>query len=155
MNGATKKLAALCAVLIFAACASVRKANPEPESAFSPSFCDRVTAVAHLEILGAEVVETLGGDKGGYVVHRVSGKVVAGLKGGFRQGELIEYYNFIEAGLQYPPPGELIVFLNQSANQKTEKLEWVAVENSEFIYTEKLLSEIKQCIAAKPSAHTH
>ncbi len=111
------------------------------------ALCRRATAIARLEILGAEIIETTGDEKPSHAVYHVSGKVVQNLKGDLKEGELLEYYNALEADLQYPPPGHLIVFLIQTIDAQTQKQAWAAMKDSEFIYTEKLLQEIKACVA--------
>lgn len=146
MTSAVKNAAVLFCFWFFAACSPADKLKTDSESIISKSFCQQATAIVHVEVLGAEVVETLGDDKPGYHIHRVSGRIIRTLKGELQAGELFEYYNFIEAGLQYPPPGTLIVFLDKSAGRKTQKLEWTALENSEFIYTARLLREVEKCL---------
>jgi len=103
-----------------------------PSLSYLKSDYRRVSAVAHVRVREAEIVNRVGG----YEDWRIAGEVIEPFKGKFRKGDTIEYYHGAEAGFRKELfLGDKIVFLQRNFVEKEKRWVWAVLENSTLPYT--------------------
>lgn len=99
-----------------------------------------VSVVAHVLIRDAEIT----GKVGGYENWKVTSEVIESLKGRFRKGDVIQYFQGAEAGLKQEYfKGEKIVFLLAEREADKKTLRYSVLENSTLPHTPDRIRKLR------------
>lgn len=99
-----------------------------------------VSVVAHVLIREAEIT----GRVGGYENWKVTSEVIEPLKGRFRKGDVIQYFQGAEAGLKKEFfKGEKIIFLLAEHEADKKTLRYAILENSTLPHRADLVRKLR------------
>ena len=130
----------LISVPVFAMTVIAQDDEQWPSLSYLRSDYRRVSAVAHVRVREAEIVNRIGGYEDWHLV----GEVVESFKGKFRKGETIEFYEGAEKGFRKELfLGDKIVFLERNFVTKEKRWVFAVLENSTLPYTKDRVQKLR------------
>jgi hypothetical protein len=135
------RLALVITLPVFALC---QDEKDWPPLAYLKSDYKSVAVVAHVAIRDAEITAKVGG----YENWKVSCEVLESFKGRLHKGDVLEYFQGVEAGLNAGLnkeyfSGDKIVFLLTSRQSGMPEFRYSALENSSLPYTETRAKKLR------------
>jgi len=137
-------------VLVLACFAHAQDDENWPSLSYLRADYRSVAVVAHVRIQHAEITDRIIG----YENWKVVAEVVEPFKGGFKKGDVIEYFHGAEAGIKPDYfTGEKLVFL--LAERHEHKLNYSVLENSTLPYNEDRARKLRSIKRSYQSQRRH
>jgi hypothetical protein len=132
-------LKAAIILIVLPSCLYAQDDEDWPSLSYLRSDYKAVAVVAHVRIQQAEITNRIPG----YDNWKIRAEVLEPFKGGFRKGDVIEYFHGVETGYKQEHfTGEKIIFL--LAESDPEGKRYSVLENSTLPYTKDRVSKLRR-----------